>query len=309
MTTTKEVLIFIHGVTPKPQLRSHSEDYDVFSRYLQDELGSRGKTFAPTRIDIGWGYDQKQSTLDRILEENERKLLEMVTNAAEDNLDPTLNPARILHNLLRETVVMGLADLIYYIDEDGKREVRKNVLSTLLNGIPKLADDDDIALTIISHSAGTVIMHDVLYIIFGNGKNHYLSDPEDIRLLERFKTFAKNDRLFIKFWVTLGSPLTPLMVRSANLLNKFYNNGTKDGKLDLEELGIKKTVNRQSLWLNLWDKDDILSYPIAFLYNDPHGLIQDRYLDIGDGFPKAHTDVWKSDKVTRAVANYLENLY
>ena len=58
------------------------------------------------------------------------------------------------------------SDIFYYISEDGKAAVRKNVLTKILNNLPTLKDNESYSFNIIAHSAGTVIMHDLLFIIF-----------------------------------------------------------------------------------------------------------------------------------------------
>lgn len=302
MPGVKEVIVYIHGIAPAREPRPHKPDYDSFESLLKPALQMRGKRYPDHRIDIEWGFGAPGLvTQDRILADTERLLTEQVDALSRQARDFTLNPLRPVHTLVRQNFLLGLADMFFYVSEDGKAEVRQNVLNTLLNGLPPLEAGETYSLTIVAHSAGTVIMHDLLFIIFGGSSRSYLSG-DAVGRLQVLQEYARQGKVFIRCFLTLGSPITPLIVRSGRLLERIYNNGALDGRLDLEGIGVRAGPLGSSRWLNFWDKDDPVSFPVAFLYNDPLNLVEDHHVDIGDIFPLVHLAYWSSKRIAEIVA-------
>jgi hypothetical protein len=296
----KEIIIYIHGINPDIKPKNHIEQYDNFEQNLKKALVKSGKNYPQHRIDIEWGSNLPQIlTQDKILADTERKIFRKLRKLSEKIWDFTLNPLRIIHNLIRKSFILGFADLFYYISEDGKEEIRKNVLGEILNKINDLGNDDEYILTIISHSAGTIIMHDLLFIIFGGSSRSYLSKAADKKLLKKFINMAKKGKLRIKLFVTLGSPITPLIVRSGNMLRTIHS----DKVLEPRSIGIRCSSSFDSKWLNFWDKDDVISYPLSFLYDNSGKMIEDIYVDTGDFFPWVHNYYWGSKKIAKIIAD------
>jgi len=295
----QNVIIYIHGITPAPAPGLHKRDYDSFAALLNDALTDLGKIPPEHRIDVEWGYRGPTiATDDKILAETERYLHQQAEEIADQNWDYTVNPLRMVYTTIRKSFMLGFSDMFYYIAEDGKEAVRQNVLSTILHKLQPLADGDSYAVTIVSHSAGTVIMHDLLYLIFGGGTKHFLKDPVDVNLLVKLKGLALNGRFRVRLFVTMGSPITPMIVRSKTLLETINNKGQLNGKIPLDTLG----VTGNARWLNFWDKDDIISYPVEFLYRNDNGFLRDCAVDIGDTFPDVHSAYWEAEEVARVVA-------
>lgn len=296
----KEVIIYIHGITPSPKSKPHTPDYEAFEKVLTKQLNKHNKRYPDHSIYIEWGSDLPSNTTnDRKLAPTENILLQKVNEISDKHCDCTINPLRLVYNVIRKNFVLGFADMFYYVSEDGKAEIRKNVLSTVLNKLPPLENGEVYSFTIVSHSAGTVIMHDLLFIIFGGSSNSYLTDPNDKNLLKGLQNYANNGRVHIKCFVTMGSPITPLIVRSKTLLDALF----AGQRLDPDRIGIRpSTKGDSSHWLNFWDKDDIISYPLAFLYNNPNNLIEDYYINIGGFFPSVHNAYWSSEKVAKIIA-------
>lgn len=300
MPGKKEVIIYIHGITPSPDPKLHKENFNSFENLLCSALEKRGKNYPAQRVEVEWGFELPSiSTKDKILAEVERYLYQQVDEIADKHWDFTINPTRFIYNAIRKNFLLGFSDMFYYVSEDGKAEVRQNVFNTLLDNLPDLKDDEVFNFTIVSHSAGSVIMHDVLYILFGGSSDSYLKERTEIDKLEKVQRYAQNGQLFIKCFITLGSPITPMIVRSGKLLEMIHN----DEKLALDSIGIRKGPGGEnSKWLNFWDKDDVISYPVEFLYQNPSGLLEDHYVDISDSFPDVHNAYWSSKKIAEIVA-------
>ena len=301
--TAQEVIIYIHGITPAPAPGLHQQDYASFHGLFAAELVRLGKSPHFHRIDVEWGYPGPDVTTDdRLLAPVERYLYQKADEIADKNWDATTNPLRMVYTTIRKSFLLGFCDMFYYISEDGKTEVRRNVLRTILRGLPPLPEGNHYEFTVISHSAGTVIMHDLLFIIFGGSSQDHLDDPSDLALLAKVKEYAAQGRLFVKMFVTMGSPITPMIVRSNTLLKMIDNGGAMNGTIALDSIGIRRHSIIDSKWLNFWDKDDVIAYPVDFLYQNAEGLLEDHYVDIGDTFPDVHSAYWSAAEVAGIVA-------
>lgn len=51
MANAKDVIVYIHGITPTSQPKVHHQDYDAFEALLKAELGARDKPYPEHRID------------------------------------------------------------------------------------------------------------------------------------------------------------------------------------------------------------------------------------------------------------------
>ena len=286
---TKNIIIYIHGISPDPNPSDHKKYYNVFEKGLKKSFSAQNLEYPSTRIDIEWGHNFTGiNTDDQHLAKVQKKLLENINEKSKQHPDLTINPLRLVHYMIRENFILGFSDIFYYISEDGKAAVRKNV-----NNLPTLKDNESYSFTIIAHSAGTVIMHDLLFIIFGGKSKPYLDDDNVKQKLASIQAYAKNGKFHIKTFITLGSPITPLIIRSKDLMEKINS----DQKIDSTEIGIKSG----SLWLNFWDKDDVISYPLDFLYQT-QGLIKDQYIDLGDVFPTCHNNYWGNQEIHKTIA-------
>jgi hypothetical protein len=144
-------------------------------------------------------------------------------------------------------------------------------------------------------------MHDLLFIIFGGSSKSFLVKKEDQDSLDKLKDYARQGRVVVRCFVTMGAPVAPLVVRSNKLLDIFYHDGKFDGKLDLKDIGLCK--EDKSKWLNFWSKDDILSCPAEFLYNNSDNLLEDCHVNVGKLIGVNHNRYWASDEVARIVAD------
>jgi len=160
--------------------------------------------------------------------------------------------------------------------------------------IIKRRKDKKISLTFISNSAGTVITHDLLYHLFGRKGKKPLNAINPI-----FK-LAKSGKLRIRRIFTSGSPIIPLIFRSDHLLLNII----RKKKLDPEDIGLRKKDNLSNpRWLNFWDKDDVISFPLEFLYKKTGKVVKDEIVNLkGFIFWCVHQRYWRSQKVVKRMA-------
>lgn len=291
-----EIPVFIHGITPDPEPRTHDPDYDHLFELIQASLAEKGKPpFQEKSIRVEWGWDSNQTVQnDRYLAMTEKLVAEQAILIEQAMPDFTLNPLRLVSPLLRRTFLYGFADLFYYVSSDGESAVRQNVFSHLVNQIfgREAYRSAKVSLTLMAHSAGSVIAHDLLYHLFRD-------EPSEVEMVNELRGQVQAGRLRIRRFYTFGSPITPLIFRTDALLLKLY----KRELLDPAILGLKLSDNLSNpRWVNFWDKDDIAAYPVAFLYKNDNGIVKDQYLDLGDDFPAVHARYWTSKLLADYVA-------
>jgi hypothetical protein len=198
-----------------------------------------------------------------------------------------------------------MADLFYYISLDGEKAVRKHVFSYISKKIVEAAQEsNNISLTFMAHSAGSVIVHDLLYHLFRSSKAKVsVAGITDLRSLVR------EDRLRIRRFYSMGSPITPTVFRSNALLKKIK----KDELLDLDpaEKGFRESDELSNpRWVNFWDIDDLAAFPVENLYKnipDPKKnnkkIIEDKYVDVGDFLPHiVHGQYWANEEIADYIA-------
>ncbi|MCK5283564.1 MAG: hypothetical protein KAK00_09240 [Nanoarchaeota archaeon] len=305
----KEITIYVHGITPEENVGSHSDIYRKLHKNINSELKKRNKPLLGKPIMVEWGWD-KSTGKDKDLARAERKIAKITLSAYKKNKDFTLNPARLAVKAMRPIFIRGFADMFYYVSEDGKKTVRKTVFNKVLSELSRAyrKSPEKISITCIGHSAGTIILHDLLYNIFTKNYTSKNLPPayKYIRkdLLAAIRKLAKNKKIRLRKFYSMGSPITPLTFRSNSLIEKVVKNpDQKKGFLKPEDIGIVDLKNlSRPRWVNFWDPDDIISYPVGFLYNNEEKIIEDRVFDVSDNPLKAHNEYWENKKVAKHIA-------
>ena len=297
-----EIPVFIHGITTARQPGSHEKQYGELRHIIDQALMKHGKRpFAEASIEVEWGwglyeYREDEFNMHRYLATAQRLLGEQVSGASRGRRDITLSPTRKAHQIVREILIRGFSDIFYYVSNDGETSIREDIFNELCYKINERDKEHKaVSLTIFAHSAGTIIAHDLLYHLFRE------KEGEDVEMMSIVRRLVKQGRVRIRRFYTMGSPLIPLAFRADSLLAKIM----KGEKLHPETLGLRQKDGLSNpRWVNFWDQDDIISYPLAFLYEtvDSEPVVEDRYIDIGDIFPGVHEKYWNSRKLADYVA-------
>jgi len=199
-----------------------------------------------------------------------------------------------------------LADAMYYVSQDGEQTVREHVFTSLCDQIMKRLNENPsakISLTVLGHSAGSLIAHDFLYQLFSNRKQKE-SDVAEVHHLRSLVGEAERqgdisqpyERLRVRRLYTFGSPIAAWFIRANSLLAKVMDKEP----LKVADLGLvpqEDLVNPR--WVNFWSLTDVASFPLSFLYDD-QDVVKDEYVDPGLIFPSTHTAYWGSPKVKMA---------
>lgn len=292
-----ETVVYIHGVVGERDPRtSHDPVYEEFRAGLAGR-GVAMPTLAES-VTVEWGWDTEAAAASGSLSTAQRTIAARIADAEADDhwslrglLGAPIIPP------VRDLLLFGFSDILYYTGREGKLRVRDAVWKAILAGVGPEVDTD---LTIVAHSGGTLIAHDFLFWVFSGDRDH--------RLDAELGTVAADDvRVAREHWrvrrlITMGSPLAPLTVRSGTLVDLFASPG--DPVIDAASLGLDLPAHDGSrpLWINLWDRHDPVSFPVAGLY--AHDRVIDLYTDHSDSLTRSHNEYWGSEKVHELVATH-----
>jgi hypothetical protein len=198
---------------------------------------------------------------------------------------------------IRQFIMNFGADAVAYQPGATRREVYDRVHHTVADALNGLAEacGPQAPLCIIGHSIGTVITHNYLFdlgeTIIANKKIE-----ETITPLESSKTLV--------LLYMMGSPLALWSLRYDNYRAIPFP-GSKVSTL-FPQLRPK--------WVNFYDKDDILAYPLRSLSSGhrqlaEQGLLIDTPVNVGNILtswnPLSHLAYWTSDDITDTIAQDL----
>ncbi len=324
----QECVFYIHGVIPDRLGRPHNDEYRLLHNGIHSNIVS--SPWPSTFGGAEWGWQPEGSTREshRALADAQKiyggKILDKVT----DTTDYTLNVARMAVNQMRKIMMFGFGDMFYYVSTSGKWAVRSAVAEQIANHIQSnVPEDNAISLSLIGHSAGSVIAFDLLYYLFITDKkfnsHSWLEElgkvqdeakkKEDVASLVKNLSYLRNlikaQKLRLRLLVTLGSPISMLMYRGDSLVELLAA-----GKvLDPAEYGLESEIPGNNLikgrprWVNYWDKDDPISWPVESIMGNT-SLVKDDYIDVSDSVAKAHNEYWTSDKIHASIAEHWSQL-
>ncbi|NET51952.1 MAG: hypothetical protein F6K09_25615 [Merismopedia sp. SIO2A8] len=338
--TYEEYLIYIHGISPEYN-KCHREAYDYLHQGISGCISQEvGEWHNAKRCDVEWGWDYecegKEAKGHRLLAEAQEKLAARLFPKIEEAKDFSINPARLIIRGVRELMLKGFSDMFYYVCEDGQNSVRLEVLSKILEAKDIqtcLVEEQPFSITLLGHSAGSVIAFDLLLYLFGkeeddesHKKTNFINfkapsvesvlnrldmSHENLLKLEnnmgKFWTMAQHEKIRIRRLVTFGSPISQLVFRSDKFLEIFAN----DGGLNASELGLDRnpeifgTPLEGPRWINLWDKDDFIAWPVKPLVREQDAnLVADIYTNVSCSILKAHNRYWNSHIVHGKIAEH-----
>jgi hypothetical protein len=180
-------------------------------------------------------------------------------------------------------------DVIAYVDE-ADNKIRATVWDQMRKYLD-LGAGQVCPFSIIGHSLGSVIAYDFIFALMQRNK------------IFDFAGTPKLDETAINNWkhafqnlYTMGSPIGLFMMRHRDLWQndfaKLVNPVEKNSKL--------------RFWLNIWDKDDLVAYPLEKIFKNQDGkALTDVEVDTGMLMPWAHTKYWEDAETARAIADTL----
>ncbi len=190
--------------------------------------------------------------------------------------------------LLRSAMIHVLADAIAYQRSPSQKNFYKKIHARIDEKLNELAceiGDAEAPLCVIAHSLGTVIISDHFYDL-QQGKRS--AEPLDNPLV-------KGETLTLFY--TMGSPIA--------LWSISYDEF--DQPIEVPAKKMKEHYANIGEWINFYDKDDIIAYPLEPLYGSQY--VKDYQAAVGGlltGWnPLSHAKYWTSHSVIKPIVNGL----
>lgn len=201
---------------------------------------------------------------------------------------------------LRQFLIDFGADAIAYQPTKTDSHIYEGIHKIFAQKLNKLAEGagDKAPLCIIAHSLGSVIASNYLYD---------LQQPSKIPLIvknEIANNPLENGETFTSFY-TFGSPIAIWSLRYTGFGKPISVPSPK-----LQDNYPKLTGE----WLNFYDKQDILGYPLKTLNGDYKiNVAEDREVNVGGIFtswnPASHMAYWTDNDITKPIAKSLANVW
>ncbi|MGB3531969.1 MAG: hypothetical protein WBA13_00465 [Microcoleaceae cyanobacterium] len=317
--TIQEHLIYIHGVS-QDNNQSHESVYNMLHQGVEavrSPFPNRSLWDKSSRCDVEWGWNYHNEAFpdgNHLLAEAQDRFAEAILPEIKDEKDITWNPLRMLLFTMRTLMIKGFSDMFYYASRDGKSSIRATVASQIMQCIKQpLEEGKPISLTLMGHSAGSVVAFDFLFYLFAPQnilkEQEFIEtqleeiDVDTLKDFEKLRHLAENKKLRIRRLITFGSPISMLAFRS-NAVVQILANG---GKLNPSHYGLDQnhpifgSALKGPRWVNFWDKDDIISWPVEPLMQNAF-MIKDIYADVGDRIATAHNEYWDNKIVHENIA-------
>lgn len=324
-----ETAIYVHGVSADG-VQGHTAEYEALHQGIRAYNDDWPKAYCG--VEWGWHPLEREDPMSHELLASAQSIIgQRAFRAVDRESDFTLNLLRIAVEKFRPLVLYNFSDMFYYVSTQGKHGIRLAFAQALVNSLEEeLAKADPlISLTLIGHSAGSVVAFDTLfYLFYPDRKQKEFVDPQatpegcvaaervpgkpgvkrTLDELGKLRDLAHRNRLRVRRLFTLGSPITPLAFRSDAVLKIFTTNPPTGGRLKAEWHGLEANPPEfgaplaNPRWLNVWDKDDPIAWPVEPIMTSPGTVVVDRYVDVSDSPLKAHEAYWRSDDVHRVIA-------
>ena len=305
-----ELVIYIHGVSQSTQERAHDIEYSQ----LHEGIGKWASKWPDRYCGVEWGgnpFPQDPNPRShKLLATAQRHLGSRVMPVIDNASDWTLNPARSTVGAIRKLAFYGFSDMFYYVSRDGKNAVRTAVAKKIAEFIQSETGDNDLlSISIFGHSAGSVVAFDFLFYLFSNKKSadKFCTGNREIRkAMGDLERRVASGTLRLRKLITFGSPLAFTIFRSDEILKTLAS----DKQLNPSDYGLTSNFGDRyhqlssPRWINFWDKDDPISFPIEPLVDQPSStLALDVYSDVSDLLTQAHNAYWNNEDVHREIGN------
>ena len=293
----RELVIYIHGVDPSRAGNTHETDYAA----LHDGIRERNPDFPADYLGLEWGNGPATGHGHQLLTRAQDSLGAGLETAVGTPWDFTLNPARALVSALRPLVFYGFGDVFYYVSHEGKRSVRSSVAQAIATAV---ADDPaPVSLTLLGHSAGSMVAFDFLYALHVPGHTFLEEGDTASAAVAALRARVDAGTLRIRRLYTFGSPIASTACRSNAVLAIL----AAGDRLDPADYGLTRNPPACGpallgpRWINMWDRDDAIAWPVEPLMT-PSDAVQDQYTDVSDSVTVAHMAYWRHRAVHGAIA-------
>ena len=186
---------------------------------------------------------------------------------------------------MRRQLITSIGDVMFYTS-DYWGELIRGMLLEKIN--PFIGSGD--AVTIISHSLGSVVSYDTLY--------------QNVRDNRDWKAAGfKVANLF-----TMGSPLALFSMdldRETGTQKQQYQQGATPELPDVPDSPSLKLLHDDGVWYNFLDAQDIIAFPLGALFEGKFN-VEDIVVQTGTNPRKAHDGYWENEEVVEVVSQRLK---
>lgn len=294
-----EVPVFIHGISPDKYPGGGQKEYLQLLKLVKEKLKKYPeKKLLGQPIFVTWGVPTRpaSSGTDRYLAQVERSMQAKV----QEKMGKAYNGPFGWTGFIRDLLFFGIADLFYYVSADGEKDLRKHVFNHISRAIQIMDKENTayISLTFFAHSAGSVMIHDMLFHMFSSNE-HESEEGSVEEEMDALRKIIKGGRLRIRRLYTFGSPISLLILRASALVEKFRKGET----FAPQNIGLLMGDNLSTpRWVNFWSRYDVASYPVDFLYSNEKGLIEDREITTSINPKTAHTGYWNNSEMAEYIS-------
>lgn len=227
-----------------------------------------------------------------------------LTRKRENEIWDKVKDSGPMNNLeLRRFIFNVTGDTLAYQPSEGRRKLYVDVHDRMADAFKKLVNKagEEAPLCVFAHSMGTIVAHNFLYDMQNKEEGTYQGEDRAGTPLERSDTLS--------LFVTCGSPLAIWRLRFGDEYKAIRFPGD-----EVEDM----YPNLQPKWLNVYDKDDVLGYPITQLTEDykelaETGYLEDRPRNVGAFWkswnPLSHKGYFRDDDSLEELAGYLADVW
>lgn len=291
----QHVIFLIHGIgdgTP-------GDDFDKFEQLLKDAYCQRNKL---TAADWKKKFKVQGIVWDPATTDPETAIYSRSFGSlrpSDRSLVAETNPILAALSLpntraWRYFMTFFVGDAIAYVDEfdNGIRRKVWEQMATVLKPHSAAGPPD---FSIVGHSLGSVIAYDFVHALnTAPGKIFDLSPDLAKNIVLPASQITALQKGFTNL-ITLGSPIALFWMRRRDLWQNDF-------------VGLRNPVQGSRRWLNFWDNEDIIAYPLRNFFADGHIediRIEDIRFDTSIMMPWAHTGYWKNKALAERVAEVL----
>lgn len=279
-------LLLIHGIGKQDENYSHHISYEIKKQFSEHLKKSSLENPATELIveSVYWAP---------VLQKAEDKLWKQLKKGGSMNF---VN--------LRRLMIDFAGDAIAYQITEGDRRIYDEIHKTIAKSIDKLSHlaGDTAPLCIIAHSLGSVIASNYIYDLQNHSDTKKLINEEIFNIIN--DTPIERGETFCKFF-SLGSPLAIWSLR-------YKNFGLP---ISIPSPKFKEYYpNIEGEWINYYDKDDIIGYPLKPLNSEyQKAVTHDIEINVGNFLsswnPASHMGYWNDNDVVYPIARSLARLW
>ncbi len=298
----KHYVIYIHGITISPTGNSHKREYKEIHNTIE------GISEDTVPIYTEWGHTCNQYEIGMFDSVNQRI-------KPEGFHIPVYDP--ILYDM-KKMLIFGISDVFYYCAPNGEQAIRNaifgNIAEAINEHIENIKKDGVFQFSIVAHSMGSIVGFDFLYNLFGKTRARKKSSKYNNKILDGilgslttgdngnpgtfFDLGGVKIELRLRNFITMGSQILLTLGRN----DKIKKNIEDSKLLNPADIGLIDPSSQR--WMNIWDKQDFLGFPIVDVFDNSKKIIIEPKIETGIFFMEAHQNYFESKSVQKVIADY-----